>query len=229
LTVVRENTQGLYSSMEHWIGPGHGAAMGIGVNTRPGMVNICRYAFEYAKKQRRKKVTAVHKANILKLLSGLFLEVAQEMAPEYPEIEFEARIVDNMAMQLVMNPRQFDVIVSTNLFGDILSDLAAGLVGGLGFAPGANIGKDVAIFEAVHGSAPDIAGKDIANPVAIILAGAAMLAHMGELDASARVHRAVGDVIEDGTHVTRDINAESGVGTRAMGEAVVARLGELTG
>jgi len=227
LVVVRENLGGLYTSMEHWIGEApHTAAVGIGVNTRPAMERICRYAFEYAVNNDRKKVTAVHKANILKIFSGLFLEVARETAARYPQIEFEDKIVDAMAMNMVRDPFQFDVIVSTNLFGDILSDLAAGLVGGLGVAPGANIGENAAIFEAVHGSAPDIAGKDLANPASVILAGAMMLHHLGEHEPARRVERAIRDVIVDGTRVTRDLNPEAGVGTRAMTEAVLERLGE---
>jgi isocitrate dehydrogenase (NAD+) len=191
IVVIRENTEGLYSSMEHWIGEDH---------------------------------TAVHKANILKKLSGLFLEVAKEMAGEFPDIEFEEKIVDAMAMQMVRDPHQFDVIVSTNLFGDILSDLAAGLVGGLGLAPGANIGTDGAIFEAVHGSAPDIAGKDLANPGSIILAGVMMLHHLGFHQEGKRIEHALATVLEEGTAVTPDIKPGSGVGTRSMTEAILARM-----
>jgi isocitrate dehydrogenase (NAD+) len=224
LVTVRENTEGLYSSMEHWIGSGHHtAAMGIGVNTRPNMVRLCRFAFDYARREGRRKVTAVHKANILKILSGLFLEVAREVARDYPEIEFEERIVDAMAMHLVMRPEDFDVLVSTNLFGDIISDLAAGLVGGLGVAPGANIGEEVAIFEAIHGTAPDIAGQDLANPTSILLAAAMMLRHLGEDEAGGRIEQAVFAVLEDGRRVTRDLNPH-GVGTREMTEAVVEAL-----
>lgn len=224
IVVIRENTEGLYSSMEHWIGEDHTAAIGIGVNTWKGMERICRFAFEYARENGRKKVTAVHKANILKKLSGLFLEVSQDMAREFPEIEFEERIVDAMAMQMVRDPHQFDVIVSTNLFGDILSDLAAGLVGGLGLAPGANIGTEGAIFEAVHGSAPDIAGKDLANPGSVILAGVMMLHHLGHHEEGKRIERALASVLEEGTSVTPDLNPESGVGTRGMTEAILARM-----
>ncbi len=225
LVVIRENVEGLYTSMEHWVGPGHSAAMGIGVNTRHGMERICRFAFEYAVANGRKKVTAVHKANILKIFSGLFLEVARDMAPEYPQIEFEDRIVDAMAMSMVRDPYQFDVVVSTNLFGDILSDLAAGLIGGLGLAPGGNIGEKVAIFEAVHGTAPDIAGKDIANPSSLILAGILMLRHMGETGPADRVERALTAVLAEGTSVTRDLDPDKGVGTRAMTQAILDKLG----
>ncbi len=224
LVVVRENLEGFYSSMEHWIGPGRQSAMAIGVNTRPAMERVCRFAFRHAEREGRRKVTAVHKANILKILSGLFLEVAREVATEFPRVAFEDRIIDAMAMQMVRDPGQFDVIVTTNMFGDILSDLAAGLVGGLGVAPGANLGDDVAIFEAVHGTAPDIAGKDLANPTSIILAGSMLLRHLGESAAASRIERAVGDVLAEGTHVTRDLNREHGVGTVAMTDAIVARI-----
>ena len=224
LVVVRENTEGLYTNMEHWIGPGHQAAMGIGINTWTGMERICRFAFDYAVRCGRKRVVAVHKANILKIFSGLFLEVAQEVSKAYPQIAFEDRIVDNTAMQLVRNPRQFDVIVTTNLFGDILSDLAAGLVGGLGLAPGANYGDDAAMFEAVHGTAPDIAGRNLANPCALILAGVLLLRHLGQEDAADRLHEAVRDVLREGKAVTRDLAGEAGVGTREMTGAILAKL-----
>lgn len=223
IVVVRENIEGLYTSMEHWI-DGREAAMGIGVNTRSGMERICKYAFEYAVANGRKKVCAVHKANILKILSGLFLEVARETAKQYPQIEFQERIVDAMAMQMVRNPYQFEVIVTTNLFGDILSDLAAGLIGGLGVAPGANIGEGAAIFEAVHGTAPDIAGQDLANPASLILAGVLMLRHIGERDAAGRVETALTQVFEERKFLTRDLDPEHGVGTRAMTEAILSRL-----
>jgi len=224
LVTIRENTEGLYSSMEHWVGSGyHAAAMAIGVNTRPNMERICRFAFDYARREGRRKVTAVHKANILKILSGLFLEVAREVAKDYPDIEFEDRIVDAMAMHLVMRPEDYDVLVSTNLFGDIISDQAAGLVGGLGVAPGANIGEEVAIFEAIHGTAPDIAGKDLANPVSILLASVMMLHHIGETEAGDRIEKAVHAVLKDGKRVTRDLNPQ-GVGTEEMSRAVVEAL-----
>jgi isocitrate dehydrogenase (NAD+) len=192
--------------------------------TRSGSERIIRYAFEYARANRRKKITLVHKANILKYTGGLFLEVGRHIASEYPEIQFNDRIIDNMAMQLVMNPNQFDVIVTTNLFGDILSDLCSGLVGGLGMAPGANIGYSAALFEAVHGSAPDIAGKHIANPSAIILGAAMMLRHMGEMDAAGKIERAVAAVVKEGKHVTRDLNAASSVTTGEMTEAILTHI-----
>ncbi len=176
LVIVRENLEGLYVAFEHYIpiaGDPHAVAMSTGVNTRDGCRRILRHAFEYAVANGRRKVTVVHKANVLKALTGVFLETARQIAPDYAgRIEMDDRIVDACAMQMVMKPEQFDVIVTTNLFGDILSDLAAGLVGGLGLAPGANIGADAAIFEAVHGSAPDIAGKGVANPSAVLLAAA---------------------------------------------------------
>ncbi len=224
LVVIRENTEGLYSNMEHWVDDQKSAAIAIGINTRSAMERIVRYAFEYASSRGRRKVTVVHKANILKLLTGLILEIAETMSSEYPDLEFDDRIVDNMAMQLVMNPSQFDVIVTTNLFGDILSDLCAGLIGGLGLAPGANIGGDMGIFEAVHGTAPDIAGKDLANPTSVILAGVMMLEHMGHLDEAKRLEAAVLSVLEEGKYVTRDINPTNGVGTKAMTQAIVDRV-----
>jgi isocitrate dehydrogenase (NAD+) len=223
MVIIRENTEGLYTSMEHWIG-GHQAAIGIGVNTWPGMERICRFAFEYARAHGRKKVTAVHKANILKKLSGLFLEVARQQAKHFPEITFEEQIIDAMAMKMVRDPHQFDVVVSTNLFGDILSDLAAGLVGGLGVVPGANIGESIAMFEAVHGSAPDIAGQDKANPGALILAGAMMLDHLGLADEAARVENALRAVLKEGKAVTADLEPANPVGTQAMTRAVVAAV-----
>jgi len=224
LVTIRENTQGLYSSMEHWVGEGHETAIGIGVNTRSAMTRVMRYTFEYAVANGRRKVTAVHKANILKIFSGLFLEVAQNMAGEYPQIEFEDRIVDAMAMQMVRDPYQFDVIVSTNLFGDILSDLAAGLIGGLGLAPGANLGENAAIFEAVHGSAPDIAGKNIANPTSLILSGIMMLRHLDLREEASRLETAILEVIREGTAVTPDLNPQGGGTTTGMTKAILRKL-----
>ena len=225
MVTVRENTQGLYSSMEHWVGEGHNTAIGIGVNTRSAMDRVLRFSFDYARSNGRKKVTAVHKANIMKIFSGLFLEVAQDVAKDYPDIEFEDRIVDAMAMQMVRDPHQFDVIVSTNLFGDILSDLAAGLIGGLGLAPGANLGDRVAIFEAVHGSAPDIAGKNIANPISLMLAAVLMLRHLGHKNEADRVENAILAVAKEKTHTTPDLNPGGNGTTTAMTDAIVAKLG----
>ena len=224
LIIFRENLEEFYSGIEHYIDSSKSAAESIGIITRKGSERIIRYAFEYAKKHDRKKMTVVHKANILKFTGGLFLDIAEEIAPEYPEIQFENKIVDNMAMQMVMNPYQFDCIVTTNLFGDILSDLASGLVGGLGMAPGANIGDDVAIFEAVHGSAPDIAGQNIANPSALILAAVMMLEYLKEREAAKKIEGALARVIERGEKVTKDINSHNFVGTKEFADAVIKEL-----
>lgn len=224
LVIVRENTEEFYAGIEHYIDPSRSAAETIGIVTRSGSERIIRYAYEYARKHGRKKVTTVHKANILKYTGGLFLEVAKDVARQYPDIESNDRIIDNMAMQMVINPYQFDVIVTTNLFGDILSDLASGLVGGLGLAPGANIGYNAAIFEAVHGSAPDIAGKNLANPCALILAGVMMLRHLGEESAADRIEAAVAAVLNEGKKVTRDLRPEGYVGTTEMTDAIIEKL-----
>jgi len=192
------------------------------VVTREASENIVKYAFEAALKAGRKKVTAVHKANIMKTTSGLFLEVAEEIAKDYPSIEFNSLIVDNTCMQLVMNPQQFDVIVTTNLFGDIISDLCAGLVGGLGMAPGANIGLDSAIFEAVHGSAPDIAGKKIANPTALILAAALMLEHLGLNEKSQRIRQAIRQTLAAKDRLTGDLGGSAK--TAEFAQSVIERL-----
>ncbi len=224
LVTVRENTEEFYAGIEHYIDPQRSAAETIGVVTRAGSERILRAAFEYAKKNGRKKVTIVHKANILKYTGGLFLEVGKKIAQEYPDIDTNDKIIDNMAMQMVMNPYQFDVIVTTNLFGDILSDLASGLVGGLGMTPGANIGYTTAIFEAVHGSAPDIAGMNLANPCAVILAAAMMLRHLEEENAAKKIEMAVAAVLQEGKAVTRDINPQSYVGTHEMADAIISKL-----
>jgi len=224
LVIVRENTEEFYAGIEHYIDPSRSAAETIGIVTRSGSKRIIEYAYEYSRAHHRKKVTTVHKANILKYTGGLFLDVSREIAKKYPDIQSEDRIIDNMAMQMVMNPYQFDVIVTTNLFGDILSDLASGLVGGLGLAPGANIGYNTTIFEAVHGSAPDIAGKNMANPCALILAGVMMLRHLHESVAADRIEKAVAAVLKEGKYVTRDLNPSSHVGTMEMGEAIIRIL-----
>lgn len=224
LLIFRENLEEFYSGIEHYIDSSKSAAETIGIITRRGSERIIRYAFEYAKKHNRKKLTVVHKANILKFTGGLFLDIAEEIAPEFPDIIFDNKIVDNMAMQMVMNPYQFDCIVTTNMFGDILSDLASGLVGGLGMAPGANIGDDVAIFEAVHGSAPDIAGQNTANPSALILAAVMMLEYIDEREAAKRIEQAVARVIADGKKVTKDINPDNYVGTAEFADAVIEEL-----
>jgi len=226
IVLVRENLEGLYSGVEHFTKVGddpRGVAVSQAIVTRYGCERVIRYAFEYAVQQHRRKVTIVHKANILKMVSGLFLEVGRTIAKEYEgKVETNDLIVDNCAMQLVLKPEQFDVIVTTNLFGDILSDEIAGLVGGLGLAPGGNIGTTASIFEAVHGSAPDIAGQGIANPTAQILAAAMMLDHLGETVAGARVRDAVVRTIRDDGVRTRDLGGSAG--TREFGDAVAARL-----
>jgi isocitrate dehydrogenase (NAD+) len=226
LVTIRENTEGLYGGIEHFIKVDEEriAAESIAVITRKGSERIIEYAFQYARKTGRKKVTLVHKANILKCTSGLFLDTGREIAGKYPDIEFDDRIIDACAMQMVMKPEIFDVIVTTNLFGDILSDLAAGLVGGLGLTAGANIGEDAALFEAVHGSAPDIADLGIANPTAMILAGALMLEHIGETEAARRIERAVREVIREGVRVTPDLKKDSPYGTDDLAKAVVGKL-----
>ncbi len=189
LVIVRENTEGLYSGLEHTVIPG--VVESLKIVTEKATDRICRYAFEYAKSNGRKKVTCVHKANIMKLSDGLFLEVFNNVAKEYPDIEADNKIVDNCCMQLVIKPEQFDVLVLENLYGDIVSDLCAGLIGGLGLAPGANIGEQGAVFEAVHGSAPDIAGQGIANPTALLQSGILMLRHIGEREAADRTENAL--------------------------------------
>ncbi|HEY6056487.1 MAG TPA: isocitrate/isopropylmalate family dehydrogenase [Candidatus Limnocylindrales bacterium] len=221
LVIVRENTEDLYAGIEHMVGPD--AAESIKIITRAASERIARFAFDYAVANGRHKVTAVHKANIMKLSDGLFLESCRTVAGAYEgRIEFEDRIVDNMCMQLVQKPELYDVLVLPNLYGDIVSDLCAGLVGGLGVAPGANIGTDGAVFEPVHGSAPKYAGLDKANPTAMILSGALMLRHMGYPDQAGRVEAAVRDVIAEGKSTTYDLGGTAG--TAAYADAVIERL-----
>jgi isocitrate dehydrogenase (NAD+) len=221
LIIVRENTEDLYAGIEHRVGPD--AAESIKIITRAASQRIARYAFEHAVRNGRRKVTAVHKANIMKLSDGLFLESCQQVAAEYDgRVGFEDRIVDNMCMQLVQKPEQYDVLVLPNLYGDIVSDLAAGLVGGLGVAPGANIGERAAVFEPVHGSAPKYAGLNKANPTALMLSGGLMLRHLDETDAADRVETAVRSVIAEGKTTTYDLGGSAG--TREFGEAVAARV-----
>jgi isocitrate dehydrogenase (NAD+) len=221
LIIVRENTEDLYAGIEHMVGPD--AAESIKIITRAASQRIARYAFDYAVRNGRRKVTAVHKANIMKLSDGLFLESCQQVAADYEgRVAFEDRIVDNMCMQLVQKPEAYDVLVLPNLYGDIVSDLAAGLVGGLGVAPGANIGEHAAVFEPVHGSAPKYAGQNKANPTALILSGALMLRHLGETDAADRVETAVRSVIAEGQKTTYDLGGTTG--TREFAEEVAARL-----
>lgn len=223
LITVRENTEGAYLAEDAFTVPDGSRAESKMVVTRRGCERVVRFAFDMARKMGREKVTAVHKANILKDTSGLFLRVAREVASEYPDLQFNDLIVDNTCMQLVMNPEQFDVMVTTNLFGDIISDLCAGLVGGLGLAPGANIGENVAMFEAVHGSAPDIAGKGVANPCALLLGAAQMLAHLEMGDRAERLHKAIRETIQAGDRITPDLGG-SGT-TESFGEALSERLG----
>jgi isocitrate dehydrogenase (NAD+) len=226
IVLVRENTEGLYIGIENYVKIGddpHAAAQSMAVVTRFGAERIIRYAFEYARAHGRKKITLVHKANILKYSQGLFLEVGRSIAKEYAgSLACEEKIVDACAMELVMRPERFDVIVTTNLFGDILSDLTSGLVGGLGLTPGANIGKDAAIFEAVHGTAPDIAGRGIANPTAVMLAACQMLDHVGDAERAARVKAAIEQTLLERKTVTADIGGTAT--TDQFTDAVIAHL-----
>ena len=222
IITVRENTQGAYLAADSKISEDGETAESKMVVTRHGCERITRYAFELARREGRKKVTIVHKANILKTVSGMFLDVSREVAKEFTDIECEEMIVDATCMKLVMNPWQFDVIVTTNLFGDIISDLCAGLVGGLGLAPGANIGKDAAMFEAVHGSAPDIAGQKIANPCALLLAAAQMLSHLGMEDKARRLRAAIRETLAAADRVTPDVGGDGT--TESMADAIIERL-----
>jgi len=221
LVVVRENTEDLYSGIERRVGEDR--AESIKVITRRASERVVRFAFEYARREGRSKVTAVHKANILKYTDGLFLETARRVAEEYTDIEFEDRIVDNMAMQLVQKPWLYDVLVMPNLYGDIISDLCAGLVGGLGVAPSGNFGEEIAVFEPVHGSAPKYTGMNKVNPTAFILSGVLMLRHLGEVEAADRVFRAVCEVIREGREVTYDLGGEAG--TSQMADAIIRKMG----
>jgi isocitrate dehydrogenase (NAD+) len=227
VVVVRENTEGLYAGIEHDVIPGE-AAETIRIITRKASERVVRFAFEYARANDRRKVTAVHKANILKATDGLFLSTARAVAERYPDIEFEDRIVDNMCMQLVQRPQEYDVLVLPNLYGDIVSDLCSGLVGGLGVAPGANIGDGLAVFEPVHGSAPKYAGQNKVNPTATILSGVLMLRYLGEKVAADRVQDAVAAVIAEGVNVTYDMKPTrddpTAVGTREMADAIIGAM-----
>ncbi len=222
LIVVRENTEGLYSGVEHVVVPG--VVESLKIITEKASTRIARYAFELARREHRHRVTAVHKANIMKLSDGLFLECSRRVAKEYPDITYDEVIVDAMSMHLVMRPETFDVLVMENLYGDIISDLASGLVGGLGLTPSGNIGEKAAVFEAVHGSAPDIAGKGIANPTAVMLSGVMMLRHLGKLEIAARLEKAIFDIIFEHKHVTRDLGGTAS--TDEYTDAVIARLEE---
>jgi isocitrate dehydrogenase (NAD+) len=218
LVVVRENTEGLYSGIEQRVDDD--TAEAVKRVTRRASLRIARFAFDYAQRQRRKMVTAVHKANILKLSDGLFLECAREVAADYPQIEYRERIVDALCLDLVLDPGRHDVLLCPNLYGDIVSDLAAGLVGGLGLVPAANIGDGIAVFEAVHGSALDIAGQGIANPTALILAGAMMLSYLGEEEAARRIQKAVQEVYTHREHLTPDVGGTAT--TQEMTDAMLS-------
>ncbi|MBR6756552.1 MAG: isocitrate/isopropylmalate dehydrogenase family protein [Peptococcaceae bacterium] len=216
LTIVRENTEGLYTGIEQQVTPDHAEATKI--ITRGASERIVEYAFQYAQKMGKKKVTAIHKANIMKLTDGLFLNCAKEVAAKYNDIQFNDKIIDAACMDLVLNPASYDVLVAPNLYGDILSDLASALVGGLGVAPGANIGKNAAVFEAVHGSAPDIAGKDLANPTSAILSAAMMLKHLGYSQAGEKVEAAVAQAF---AHGEKTVDLGGNLGCKAFTEAVI--------
>lgn len=222
LVVVRENTEDLYSGLEHEVVPG--VVESLKIITERASMRIARFAFDYARQHQRKKVTAVHKANIMKMSDGLFLRCFRAVAAQYPEIQADDKIVDNLCMQLVMDPRQFDILLLENLYGDIVSDLAAGLVGGLGVVAGANIGENGSVFEAVHGSAPDIAGQNRANPTALLQSALLMLNHLGEEDASRRIYAALIAVLEHGTVLTRDLG-----GTATTTEFTAAIINKLRG
>ncbi len=220
LVVVRENTEDLYSGLEHEVVPG--VVESIKIITAKASTRIAEYAFGYARTHGRKRVSAVHKANIMKLSDGLFLDCCREVAKRFPEVRYDEIIVDNCCMQLVLDPSRFDILLLENLYGDIVSDLCAGFIGGLGLAPGANIGERGAIFEAVHGSAPDIAGKNLANPMALILSGALMLDHLGEHAAANRVREALNAVLLEGRVLTRDLGGTAG--TTEIAEAIAKQV-----
>ena len=222
LLIFRENTEDLYSGLEHEVVPG--VVESLKIITRNASTRIARAAFEYARREGRARVTAIHKANIMKLSDGLFLKCCRETAAQYPEIQYTELIVDNACMQLVMRPETFDVLVLPNLYGDIISDLAAGLVGGLGIVPGANLGDETAIFEAVHGTAPDIAGKGLANPTALMQSGVLMLAHLGERRAAARMQNAIHQVYAEGRHLTGDVGGKASTGE--FTDAVIRAMAE---
>jgi len=220
LIIVRENTEDLYAGLEHTVVPG--VVEGLKIVTEKASTRIARFAFEYARRRGRKKICAVHKANIMKLSDGLFLQCVRRIAEQYPDIAYSELIVDNACMQLVLQPEKFDVLLLQNLFGDIVSDLCAGLVGGLGVVPGANHSDDYSVFEAVHGTAPDIAGKDQANPTAITLSAVLMLEHLGEKEAAARIQSALETVFQEGRHLTRDLGGTAS--TTEFTDAVIAAL-----
>jgi isocitrate dehydrogenase (NAD+) len=221
VVLIRENTEDLYAGLEHTVVPG--VVESLKIITERASTRIARYAFEYARKFGRKKIHAIHKANIMKLSDGLFLTSIRKVATEYPEIQYKELIIDNACMQMVLDPHQFDMLLLTNLYGDIMSDLAAGLVGGLGVVPSGNIGENAAVFEAVHGTAPDIAGKGVANPTALLMSGIMMLRHLGESDAVERLEHALYGVYREGRHLTRDVG---GVATTdEFTDAIISSLG----
>ena len=220
LVIFRENTEGLYSGVEHMVG--EEAAESIKIITKKASARIVRAAFEYAQREGRKRVTAIHKANIMKLSDGLFLDTAREVAEDYPDIEFDDRIVDNMCMQLVQHPQEYDVLVLPNFYGDIVSDLSAGLIGGLGLTPGANIGDELAVFEAVHGSAPDIAGQNKANPMALLLSSVLMLRHLEEKEAADSIEAAIAAVLLEAEVLTADLGGQAS--TTEITEAIIEKL-----
>src|SRR6202167_4034956 len=220
LVVVRENTEGLYSGIEHEVVPG--VVESLKIITEKASTRISRFAFEYARRHKRKKIHAIHKANIMKLSDGLFLKCSRKVSQEYPEITYGEHIVDNTCMQLVMNPYQYDMLVMENLYGDIISDLCAAFVGGLGFVPSANLGDHCAIFEAVHGSAPDIAGKNLANPTALLRSGLLMLRHLGEFDASMQIRNALEKVYRHPEKLTKDVGGKAG--TSEFADAVIEEM-----
>jgi isocitrate dehydrogenase (NAD+) len=220
MAIFRENTEDLYSGLEHEVVPG--VVESLKIITQNASMRIARAAFEYSRRDGRTKVTSIHKANIMKMSDGLFLKCCREVASQFPDIQYNELIVDNACMQLVMRPETFDVLVMPNLYGDIISDLTAGLVGGLGIVPGANIGDHHAVFEAVHGTAPDIAGKGLANPTALMQSAVLMLAHIGERDASIRLQKAIHEVYAEGTHLTGDVGGKAS--TTEFTDAVIAKL-----
>jgi isocitrate dehydrogenase (NAD+) len=220
LAIVRENTEGQYSGIEHEVVPG--VVESLKIITEKASTRIARFAFAFARREKRKRVHAIHKANIMKMSDGLFLRCCREVAKEYPEITYGEHIIDNTCMQLVMNPYQYDVMVMENLYGDIISDLCAAFVGGLGLVPGANIGAHCAIFEAVHGSAPDIAGKNLANPTAVLQSAVLMLRHLDEIEAADRLHAALEKTYKEKLHLTRDVGGNTG--TSQFADAVIANM-----
>src|SRR6266849_6267527 len=220
LIIVRENTEGLYSGIEHEVVPG--VVESLKIITEKASTRIARFAFEYSRREKRKKIFAIHKANIMKLSDGLFLRCARNVSKEYPEITYGEHIVDNTCMQLVMNPYQYDVLLLENLYGDIISDLCAAFVGGLGLVPGSNLGHECAIFEAVHGSAPDIAGKNIANPTAVLRSALLMLRHLGEHEAALKIRNAIDEVYRDRTKLTRDVGGTAG--TSEFADAIIQAM-----